>query len=103
MEAGLDLGELMNAARRRRGIRSDRQLSLALGLCQVAVYHWRYGTSLPDDANLVKLCEMAGYSPFAGLLSLNILRSGEPAAGVYREMLTALQSDLPETAQAAGK
>jgi transcriptional regulator with XRE-family HTH domain len=84
-----DISELLNAARRGAGLRSDRALSEKLRLSPTAARNWRAGTSIPTDDHLVRLCIYADIEPVPWLLWANMQRCNGPAHTTYRDLLKA--------------
>lgn len=80
--------DYLDAARAKHGIKSDRALSVAMGLKPQAVCDVRLGKSLPSDATMLRLCELAGADPTRGLIQLNVWRaSSSTVADQYSRIL----------------
>ncbi len=85
MHSQIDL--YLDTAKRRQGLRSDRELSRRLGLAEGAVNAYRVGRSLPDDEVMIRLARLAVADPVEALIWLNILRcKSAEARAVYSEM-----------------
>lgn len=81
----------MDEAMRRQALRSERQLSMALGLKGGAANFWRQRKAWPSAATMVRLADLAGVSAEEALLELNIWREQDVAArNVYSHMLAKL-------------
>lgn len=88
----MNIDDLLDRARERSGLSSDRKLCKALGVTTSQVHSYRMGFSNPSDDTLVKLCKLAGSEPTLYLLELNIERSRGPAKAIYRRLLERLAS-----------
>lgn len=88
----MNINDLLDRARERQGITSDRKLCQALGVTPNQVHSYRSGFSRPSDDTLAILCKLAGSEPTLYLLELNIERSKGPAKAVYRRLLERLTS-----------
>lgn len=77
----------LDTAKRRHGIRSDRELSRRLGLAEGAVNAYRVGRSLPDDEIMIRIARLAVADPVEALIFLNISRcKSAEARAVYSQM-----------------
>lgn len=77
----------LDTAKRRNGIRSDRELSRRLGLAEGAVNAYRVGRSLPDDEIMIRIARLAVADPVEALILLNIARcKSADARAVYSKM-----------------
>ncbi len=85
---------LMDAARERQGLRSDRALARHIGAHHSAPTPWRAGYVIPSDEAILKLCICADFPPQAAFLAANMLRAGGKPAAIYGEMARALGFDL---------
>lgn len=61
--------ELLNAAKERQGIATDKALAEQLGVTKQAVSNWRKGVSLPDTVTCGKLATLTGL-PLAKVLGI---------------------------------
>jgi hypothetical protein len=78
----------LDTAKRRHGIRSDRELSRRLGLAESTVNAYRVGRSFPEDDVMVRLARLAVADPAQALLVLNIARCKSPSAkAVYLQIM----------------
>lgn len=85
MQSQIDI--YLDTAKRRQGLRSDRELSRRLGLSEGAVNAYRVGRSLPDDEIMVRLARLALSDPAEALITLNILRcKSADVRAIYSEM-----------------
>lgn len=72
--------QLLDRAKKARGLTSDYQLSKALGVVNSAVTNWRSGRSSPDDVIAAHLAEMAGQDPCSVVAELHAARAKSPEA-----------------------
>lgn len=91
----MDICALLDAARAHSSIPSDNRLARTLGIHASSVVMWRKRAKLPSDENIVLLCELAGISPEAGLLALNMLRCRGRAHATYGQIANHLGLELP--------
>lgn len=92
----MDIRELLTAARRAAGLRSNRALSLYMGANACTAHSWWIGEKLPSDDALAQLCKIAGAEPRPWLLWLNMQRCTGPAVAIYRDMAEAVLNDLQQ-------
>ena len=76
----------LDEARKRGGFTSDRSMDKGLGLTPGAVCSYRIKRAWPSDETIIKLAKIAGISPEAALLDLNVWRS-TGSATVYYQLL----------------
>ncbi len=93
----LTVPEMLDMAKKKNGIRSDRELARRLGL--TAVHHYRTKHVIPDDATALKLAELAGLPPEEVLLTCHVLRlrqtkGGEAPARVFLDMLRKIAAGI---------
>lgn len=89
----LDIDLYLDEAKKKQGIKSDRQLAMHLGLDPSATSPLRRKISLPSDETMVKIAEAAGKNPVIALIELSEARNFDnPAATIYQQMKTALVS-----------
>lgn len=81
------LDQYLDAAKTRREIASDRELSVSLGFHGNMVTQWRCGRAWPSDSAMVTIAELAGVNPHDALLHLNVWRAKGKAKDYYLEML----------------
>jgi transcriptional regulator with XRE-family HTH domain len=53
------LVDLLARAKQGAGVKTDYKLAKAIGVTQASVSMWRIGRSFPNDAAMVKLCELS--------------------------------------------
>ncbi len=82
----LTLDDYCDAALKNQGLRSDRQLSLHLGLNPGAVHVFRSKRAWPSDATMVSLARMAGQPAEQALLDLSAWRSEGEARVVWERI-----------------
>ena len=85
-----NINDYIDLARKKHSLKSDRRLSAALGLSEVAVQRWRAGVSIPSDDTMVKLADMAGISKEQALLELSYWRADGEAKSTYKMLLKRL-------------
>ena len=92
----MDINEYLDLAKEKQGIKSDRELAAALGhKSNQSIVFMRRGVTNPSDDTMLKIAELAGLSPEAALLRLNIWRSKTPET---RELYTTLAERLAKQA-----
>lgn len=64
------IDEYLDAAKMNAGMKSDRELSRAMGFKGNAVSHWRTKRSWPTDEHFVQIAKMAKTPPTTALLEL---------------------------------
>jgi ribosome-binding protein aMBF1 (putative translation factor) len=69
------IGDYIDAARKRQGLRSDSALSLKMKRSQQAISSWRTGKSHPSDAEMQQLAQLAGADESQALVLLNVWRA----------------------------
>lgn len=94
--------ELVQLAKVRAGIDSDRALGRELGVTSSVVSHWRRGRQLPSAAQIVSLCRLAHTAPESWLLRLSEAKEPEPAKSVYKRLREALATTLAVVFVACG-
>lgn len=70
----MDLDALLNAARQRANLTSDRQLAIALQLTAGAVNDYRKRRALPSEATTLKLADLAGWPREQTLIELQFCK-----------------------------
>ena len=75
------IDEYLDAAVINLKLRSDRALSVQLGLSPGSVNHFRMKKAWPSDATMIKIATLADEDPEEALLNLNIWRNTDSAAG----------------------
>jgi len=96
--------ELLDMAKKRNGIRSDRKLAVELGLTGITPY--RTKGVIPDDTTAYRLAGLCGLDPREVLLTCHILRmrqvaDGKPVEQVYRGLLRIVKKSAAGIAVAA--
>lgn len=90
------LGVYIDLAKQKHRFKSDRQLSLALGLSTSTVNQWIAGRSFPNDGVMIRLATMAGENPDLALINLNVWRSNdESVKNSYRRIADIVHQNLP--------
>jgi transcriptional regulator with XRE-family HTH domain len=82
----MDVTGMIELAKARQNIKSDRELSRKIGLTGPSVHIWRAGKALPSDESLARLAELAGIDPATALLEQRAEISKEPAKSLYRDI-----------------
>ncbi|MHC8493648.1 hypothetical protein ACTU44_13175 [Thalassospira sp. SM2505] len=86
------IDEYLDAAVDNLQLRSDRALSVKLGLSPGSVNHFRMKKAWPSDTTMIKIAELAGEDASEALLSLNIWRNMDGAAApLYSRILDKLK------------
>lgn len=84
------LEDYIEAAREKLGVKSYRQLAMALNLDPAGVSAWRTRRAWPTDEHMIKLAEAAGMDPVQAVLELAYWRAASRdetrAAGVYKKL-----------------
>jgi len=97
----MTLADYLDAAKHRQAIASDRQLGARLGLKSAAISSFRTGKSLPSDATMRRVAEMAGRDARIALLELALWRSEDAAtSAVYADCLERLKRSIKRAAVA---
>ena len=92
----MEINEYLDLVKEKQGLKSDRELATALGhKSNQSIVFMRRGVTNPSDDTMLKIAELAGLSPEAALLRLNIWRSKSPET---RELYTALAERLAKQA-----
>jgi transcriptional regulator with XRE-family HTH domain len=82
-----DLASYIEAAKKRNGLTSERQLAKALGISPSPFNGMVHGHYMPSDATMLRLAELAGVDPCVALLDLNAWRAKDPnVKRVYGEL-----------------
>jgi hypothetical protein len=81
----------LDAAIKRQGLKSDRDLARALGFVGGAISQWRTRRTWPADETMVRLADLAGMDPSQALLDLNVWRAHNAAVrSIYEKFLEKL-------------
>ncbi|MEK7801106.1 MAG: hypothetical protein AAB276_01515 [Pseudomonadota bacterium] len=86
----MDINEIMDVAKNKNSLRSDRALARAIGSSQPTVFRFRQGFSYPSEANMMKIGELAGISRAEALLLLNMCKAEGEAKNTYSDILRRL-------------
>lgn len=81
----------LDRARNRAGLKSDRQLSLALGHTGPTVWRYRGGRDFPDDETMIKLAELGELPIDKAIIDLNIWRAKSP---VVKQLYTRIAATI---------
>lgn len=79
--------DYVQIAIRNKNFSSNNKLAEALGLSHASLSRWLNGKSWPDDASMIKLCQLAGIDPAIGLMDLNAWRSPASVKTYYSKIL----------------
>lgn len=93
----MNICTLMDLARQRARIRSDRHLGMRLGVSASTPSIWRRGTSVPTPSHLINLCELAEIPPEVGLAWRNVWQ----AEGEAREICERIANQVTDLAGVA--
>ncbi len=87
--------EYLEAAKRRLGATSDRELCRALNVGISTISQWRTRRQWPTDRYMLRLAELAAIDPERALVELNIWRSeSNSIADRYRAILAKIVASL---------
>lgn len=75
----LNISDLLSAAKRGAGIPSNYRLARVLGLTDSGVQRWTSGRGVPDDAQAIRMANMAGLDPGYVVASVRALREKDDA------------------------
>lgn len=82
------VGYYMTAARQVHHWRSDSELARQMKVSLVTISMWRVGKTLPSDAQMRRLAQLAASNEEEALVLLNIWRAkDEPTRDTYRRLL----------------
>jgi hypothetical protein len=95
----LEIGELLERAKVRLKVQSDRALARALAVDPTSFIHWRRGDEYPTDERMIRICAAADVPVAHGLLYLNIWRSSGDARATYRVICQELDSNAVLSAE----
>lgn len=87
---------LMDEAKSRQGLRSDRALAQHLRFPRSSMTHWRMGYGFPNDQSALRLCKAASFPQDAGLVILHMLRSSGDEAAIYARIMRRAGYTLPD-------
>lgn len=86
------IDDYLDAAIINEKLRSDRALSIHLGLAAGSVSHFRTKKAWPSDATMIKIANLAQMDETEALLNLNIWRNMDGAAApLYSKLLDKLK------------
>lgn len=83
----MEISEILERAKAKLNITSDRKLAGALGVDPKLIGQYRRLEKLPSDNTMMNICLASGIEPELGLLRLNIVRTDGRASAIYRRML----------------
>ncbi|MEO0411822.1 MAG: hypothetical protein AAF221_08305 [Pseudomonadota bacterium] len=90
------IDDYLDLAREAQGFNSDRKIGLKLGVASAVISNYRTGKTLPADAHMVAISQMAGIDPEVALAELNFWRTAHKgdmeSAGFYQKMATKMAS-----------
>jgi hypothetical protein len=98
----MELSEILEKARARLQVRSDRALCRELGIDIASLPRYRAGTSYPTDDRMVRICLLSGVAPERGLLLLNLWRSRGEARTTYRRIAKIWEENAPRAVKQKG-
>lgn len=87
----MKVSTLIDRAKEKSGIDSDRKLAMCLSVSHTAVGKWRSGKDLPKTAYAHKLAQMAGLDPAQVIIDIQIQGEKKPEV---RQTLERLKSAL---------
>lgn len=86
-ERVMTLNDLLDSAKERLQLKSDRGLCRHFGWPETHASQFRIGSRHPTEKNVITLCDAAGIPHKTGLAWLNVWRASSPAAAAaYREL-----------------
>lgn len=86
----MEINELMDTAKSKNSLKSDRALAIAIGASQPTVFRIRQGFGYPSEQNMMKLGELAGMTKAEALLLLNMWKAEGEAKATYSDLLRRL-------------
>jgi len=95
-----ELVALIDQARARNGLSSDRRLDMLFGFSGSGVNQWRRGKAWPSDEAAVKLAELAGVDPEALVLRIHQAAAAERGEQRAAAFWRALAEKVSKTAAA---
>ncbi len=90
----MNISTLMDMARQRAQIRSDRHMANRLGITSTSLSMWRRGLTVPTPGHLINLCELAQIPPEVGLA----WRNAWQAEGEVREICERIANQVTDSA-----
>lgn len=69
------LSEIMDLAKERQGLDSDRKLAKKIGVASPATFRWRKNHTWPNDDHMEQLAQMAGLDAELCLIELQIWKN----------------------------
>lgn len=82
----LTIDDYMDAAKKRHGIPSDRQLAFRLGATAATSCQWRTKRNWPGESLMRKLAQLAGIDEELALLDLETWRSDEESGRIFQRI-----------------
>lgn len=89
----MNISALMDAARQRAQIRSDRHMAMRVDVSPSAMSAWRKGYAVPLPEHLITLCELAEIPPEVGLA----WRNAWQAEGKAKSICTRIAKEAAKT------
>jgi transcriptional regulator with XRE-family HTH domain len=99
----MNIVDLLERARTKLGVKSDRALCRETGIAHQRYLNYRRGIAHPNEETMLRLCATAGVSDDEGLLLLNMWRSKGRAATIYRRLWQELRPTDASGAQVKAK
>jgi hypothetical protein len=84
----MEIVELMDIAKGKNGLKSDRALARAIGMASPTLIRIRQGWGFPSEQNMMKLGDLAGIDKASALLFLNMWKAEGEAKQTYFEILS---------------
>lgn len=96
------IDQYIDLARKNAEIKSDRELSTALGFRSNTVSHWRTKRAWPSDDMILRLADLAGVDEKTAILDLGIWTNSGRAKKVYSTLLERIGATVTTLLIAAG-
>lgn len=93
----MEISELLDRAKARLRLTSDRQLAKAIGIDPASLTLYRREKNLPTDDRMMRLCLVSGTPVEHGLLLLNMWRSSGDTRTAYRRIFNIVMSEAQTT------
>lgn len=88
----MEIVEIMDVAKGKNALKSDRALARAIGMSSPTLFRIRQGFGFPSEENMMKLGELAGIDHASALLLLNMWKAEGEAKSTYRDILSRLST-----------
>ncbi|MDF1846201.1 MAG: hypothetical protein P1U69_03275 [Parvibaculaceae bacterium] len=82
----MNISVLLDLARQKQSIRSDRQLANYLDVRGPSISAWRQGYSIPDIGHTLKLCELSKIPAEVGLAWRNAWQAEDEAKKICTQI-----------------